>query len=205
MANEGIMALPQGMDMPADQAQNPAPVVTSADSYDAAQTALGMTDPQGSEAAKAAIREAIGDLQLTPEQLDMMIQMFEYMSQNPGEYKRLVQQLVDEGAVDPGDFPEEYDAEFVGMVLIVLNEMRMMQGQGAMEPMAMSPVVQGLEPMTMADGGLADVAAYLAAQGRNGDTMLAHITPEEAAMLKRMGGAGTINPMTGLPDRKSVV
>jgi len=34
--------------------------------------------------------------------------------------------------------------------------------------------------------------------GRNGDTLLAHINPREAAMLKKMGGSGTINPRTGL-------
>jgi hypothetical protein len=47
---------------------------------------------------------------------------------------------------------------------------------------------------------VADLAAY----GRNGDTMLAHITPQEAAMLKRMGGSGTINPYTGLPEYASI-
>jgi len=36
--------------------------------------------------------------------------------------------------------------------------------------------------------------------GRNGDTMLAHITPAEARMLRRRGGSGTINPVTGLPE-----
>jgi hypothetical protein len=40
----------------------------------------------------------------------------------------------------------------------------------------------------------------LASKGRYGDTMLAHITPEEAALLKARGGAGTINPRTGLPE-----
>jgi len=40
----------------------------------------------------------------------------------------------------------------------------------------------------------------LAAKGRYGDTMLAHINPEEAALLKSRGGAGTINPRTGLPE-----
>jgi hypothetical protein len=30
--------------------------------------------------------------------------------------------------------------------------------------------------------------------------MLAHITPEEASLLKRRGGSGTINPVTGLPE-----
>jgi len=37
-------------------------------------------------------------------------------------------------------------------------------------------------------------------KGRNGDTILAHINPLEAKMLKRAGGSGTINPKTGLPE-----
>jgi hypothetical protein len=37
-----------------------------------------------------------------------------------------------------------------------------------------------------------------AALGRKGDKLLAHITPKEAALLKRRGGAGTRNPATGL-------
>jgi len=40
----------------------------------------------------------------------------------------------------------------------------------------------------------------LASKGRYGDTMLAHINPEEAAMLQSMGGSGTINPQTGLRE-----
>ena len=43
-------------------------------------------------------------------------------------------------------------------------------------------------------------AAKLEQYGRNGDTMLAHITPEEAQLLKSVGGSGTINPKTGLPE-----
>ena len=42
--------------------------------------------------------------------------------------------------------------------------------------------------------------SLLAAQGRNGDTELAHVTPEEKALLKSRGGAGTINPNTGLRE-----
>jgi hypothetical protein len=42
----------------------------------------------------------------------------------------------------------------------------------------------------------------LASLGRGGDTMLAHINPEEAALLKARGGSGTINPNTGLPEFK---
>jgi hypothetical protein len=203
MANEGIMSLPGGMGMLADKsAKQEAPSVTSADSYDAAQTALGMVDPQAVPAMKETIRQAIGDLQLTPEQISLLIQIFEYVSQNPGDYKNLLQKMIEAGAVDKGDFPEEYDPQFIGLVLMVLHEMQQMQGQGAAEPMNLSPIVQGLQPAGMAEGGLADVASYLASQGRGGDSILAHITPEEAAMLRRRGGSGTINPMTGLPEFK---
>jgi hypothetical protein len=41
-------------------------------------------------------------------------------------------------------------------------------------------------------------AQEMAQKGRFGDTMLAHISPEEAQMLQAAGGAGTINPQTGL-------
>ena len=48
--------------------------------------------------------------------------------------------------------------------------------------------------------GLKSIAQELQDYGRGGDTMLAHINPQEAAMLKAMGGSGTINPDTGLPE-----
>lgn len=202
MANEGIMALPQGMGMEGEQAQQQQQTVTSADSYDAAMTALGMVNPGEDAALKEAIRQNIGDLQLTTEQLDMLIQGFEYVSQNPGDYKNLLQKMIESDALDEGDMPEEYDPEFIGAMLAVLQEMRQMQGAGAQEVMDMGPVVEGLQPVGMASGGLADVGQYLASKGRGGDSILAHITPEEAAMLKRRGGSGTINPATGLPEFK---
>jgi len=40
----------------------------------------------------------------------------------------------------------------------------------------------------------------IAQQGRGGDTMLAHLTPEQHAMLTSMGGGSTTNPKTGLPE-----
>lgn len=43
------------------------------------------------------------------------------------------------------------------------------------------------------------IAAHILARlGNRGDTMLAHINPAEALVLKRLGGAGTLNPKTGL-------
>ena len=44
------------------------------------------------------------------------------------------------------------------------------------------------------------LAELIRSQGRGKDTVLAHITPQEAALLKKRGGSGTMNPATGLPE-----
>jgi hypothetical protein len=49
-------------------------------------------------------------------------------------------------------------------------------------------------------GDLRKIARLLQDKGRNGDTILAHINPREAALLREQGGAGDINPETGLPE-----
>lgn len=57
-----------------------------------------------------------------------------------------------------------------------------------------------LRKMTRMGGDLRKIARLLQDKGRNGDTILAHINPREAALLREQGGAGTINPETGLPE-----
>ena len=49
-------------------------------------------------------------------------------------------------------------------------------------------------------GNARELAEMLRQMGRGRDTILAHITPEEAQMLMDMGGSGEINPNTGLPE-----
>jgi hypothetical protein len=66
-------------------------------------------------------------------------------------------------------------------------------------PPAMMPT------MNFKKGGIAslslpEMADMVESAGRNGDTMLAHITPEEAGILQLLGGSGTINPYTGQPE-----
>lgn len=188
--------------MQENEDQGQMPMVTSADSYDAAKTALGMANPQDLSVLTESLRQNMADLELTPSQLETLIEIFEYVSQNPGQYKTIRQDLINRDFVDADDLPEEYDAEFLGAVLVVLNELKATAAQGANAAMMEGPPVEGMgmQPMAMAEGGLADMAALLAAQGRNGDKMLAHITPEEAQFLQERGGAGTINPVTGLPE-----
>jgi len=48
--------------------------------------------------------------------------------------------------------------------------------------------------------GLKSLAQELPKYGRYNDDMVAHISSDEAKLLKSLGGAGTINPATGLPE-----
>jgi hypothetical protein len=199
MADAGIMALPQGQAM---QDQTGAlPAVSSFDAYDAAQTALGRVNPDDQYLVKEALRESIADMDLTPSQVDSLIQIFEYVSQNPDQYPSIREELIRSDYVDAEDLPEQYDPEFLGTALAILNELQMSVGREAQAPMQEEPpIAMGATPLAFAEGGLVEVAKYLAAQGRHGDTMLAHITPSEARLLKKHGGSGTINPVTGLPE-----
>jgi len=56
----------------------------------------------------------------------------------------------------------------------------------------------------MASGGLSSAAQHLASKGRNGDSMLVHMTPGEVKGLQALamahGGSLRINPNTGLPE-----
>jgi hypothetical protein len=54
-----------------------------------------------------------------------------------------------------------------------------------------------------AQGGIASLGNFsegVAQAGRNGDTVLAHITPEQHQYLTELGGGATVNPETGLPE-----
>ena len=48
--------------------------------------------------------------------------------------------------------------------------------------------------------GIKSLARELPNYGRYNDDMVAHISSDEARLLKSLGGAGTINPVTGLPE-----
>lgn len=64
----------------------------------------------------------------------------------------------------------------------------------------MAKIIEALRVDVMGDLMLPALAQVIQSKGRGPDTILAHITPKEAEKLKRDGGAGTINPDTGLPE-----
>jgi len=184
---QGIMALPKN-----GQKQD-TPQLGLDDSYDAIRKGLAEASPQDSMQVQQQLNQMLPALdQLTDEQLDSLINIVQYMHDHEDQYKELVAELVKKGVVDEGTFPEEYNPEVIATLgMVFLEAKRQRQASAPQGP---------VPPMGLAKGGIAEAARMVAGHGRNGDTMLAHINKQEAALLKAHGGSGTINPKTGLPE-----
>lgn len=138
-------------------------------------------DPRYAQALDEMERQ-VADMDMAPDDLDEIIQLLETMLKHPEKYPEILDAALKDGLIEKGMMPEQMDPTFVVSLLAALYGMKDRLSK------------------KMARGGLASAARRLAAQGRHGDTMLAHINPQEAEMLKRSGGAGSINPKTGLPE-----
>jgi len=107
---------------------------------------------------------------------------------DPANYAAIRERYMAQG-VDEELLPEAFDAQLFGALQVALDQLR--------APDTMAP------PQNFAKGGIASLrpmAQAMADAGRNGDTMVAHISPIEAQILKRIGGSGTTNPTTGMPE-----
>jgi hypothetical protein len=140
------------------------------------------SDPQiarGVDVAEARLANAPG---VTPEVIESMVHELERVVQNPSSYPEVRAKAIEEGYAQPGDLPEQYDPQIVMSLLVLLYKLLdRMQGQ------------------KYAKGGAVNAVA---AAGRGGDTMLAHLSPESVRLLTNMGGGGTVNPTTGLTEFK---
>jgi hypothetical protein len=139
--------------------------------------------------AVAEFKSELRGLELPPEVLSVLDQMVDEILANPGDYAMIRAKYMEQDI--PEDLlPPTFDPEFFGAMNIAIDEIRATSGMQT-------------APMAFAKGGLASlnpIAAEMARAGRYGDTMLAHISPREASVLRQMGGSGTINPYTGLPE-----
>lgn len=133
-------------------------------------------DPMAVAEFKAELR----DLELPVEVLDVLNDMVDEILAEPERYDEIRAHYKTQDMPDDM-LPETFDPEFFGALNMALDEIRATSG------------AQARAPQGFAMGGIASL-------GRNGDTMLAHVTPAEMKMLKDKGGAGTINPRTGLPE-----
>jgi hypothetical protein len=142
--------------------------------------------------AVADFRKELADLNVPPEVIDMLRTMVDEVLATPEDYPAIRQKYLAMG-VDEELLPEAFDAALFAALNVALDEL----GSKMPEPMPMAP------PQGFARGGIASLkpmAREMAAAGRYGDTMLAHISPVEAQILRRYGGSGTINPVTGAPE-----
>ena len=179
---QGIMTLPQGgaASAPADPQQEAVfqKLRQEVPPKQFSNEVLGAASQADPQAVKAFVDE-LRSLEVPMDTLVMLNEMVDAILANPQDYARIRRQYMAQGI--PEDvLPERFDAMFFAALNMALDQL----------------TVQQAAPIGMAGGGIADLAQY----GRHGDTMLAHITPEEAALLKSRGGSGTINPVTGLPE-----
>jgi hypothetical protein len=167
--------------------------------------------PVSKDAVREVAPEAYGEMQsmlsseiaaemseMSLQEISQLADIVDYINENPEEYAQVRSSLISAGIIDEEDFPPEMDVEFFATMQVVLEEALAQKEQEA-ATMAQGPVGM-MPPQGFAKGGIAEAAQLVASKGRRGDTMLAHITPAEAQLLRARGGSGTINPATGLPE-----
>jgi len=201
MDQSGIMALPEADKAP----EGPQKGILMSDSYGGYKTALNNISPESGQAVDVATDQIMDQVdQMSDEQLDGLLMLLQTMNDNPEKYKEILQMMIEGGNLDEGDFPPEYDENFVATLMGLLLNAQNMRAQSKGAPMGQGigglPTSLPEGPKGFARGGIAEAVRMVASQGRNGDTMLAHINAKEARMLKSMGGSGTINPATGLHE-----
>ena len=151
------------------------------ESYGAMQQKMGQA-PSASQAVNKALDNITPMLsRLDNKTLGLLLQLTQYLKDHKSKYKELMAKLAAKGSIPAGVFPDKYDPKFLSVfALSVARAQKSREG--------------------MAAGGIADVAQHMKDQGRGKDTMLAHISPKEAKLLRAHGGVGTLNPTTGLPE-----
>lgn len=146
---------------------------------------LAQGNPQVQQAVDQ-IEQRLGDAPISVEDINGLIKFIETALDHPDKYAQLRAAAIVDKKLDGSELPEQFQTQILVPLLIALYGVR--------------DRMQGKEAEEYARGGLTGAARRLRAQGRGGDTVLAHINPKEAAMLKGMGASGTINPSTGLPE-----
>jgi len=154
---------------------------------------MAANDPSVAQAAKV-MEAKLASAPIEPGEIEEVIKVLEFVLQHPDQYPTIRAAAIRDGFIDESLVPEQFDPALIVSILIALY---MIQERVAQQPQ-MPPQQPPQQPMAMAHGGL----ARLAAAGRGGDSMLAYTTAREREMLERVGGAGTVNPNTGLREYK---
>jgi len=150
--------------------------------------------PEQGQAARQEIMAAIQASELPLDKLREIGDWAQRVIEQQVSFEEFQAWLKSQGLED-SDIPKEPDIqELTGMIAVGNTAEAMLAEQGVESEAELAPQGQVAGPISP------EQLQATAAKGRVGDTMLAHINPEEAAVLKSMGGMGTINPQTGLPE-----
>ena len=145
---------------------------------------IAQSDPRFAQAVEAMERAVI-NMPIVPEDLDEAIEILELIVQNPDKYGEIREAAIADEEIDEDVLPPQFDPIYVVSLLVALYGLQ-----------------DRLNEEGYARGGLSVAARRAMTGGRGGDSELVHVNRREAEMLRRAGGAGTINPNTGLREYK---
>jgi len=132
---------------------------------------IAQSDPKFAQAVDAMERAVI-NMPIMPDDLDEGIETLEKIIKNPNKYAEIRSKAIADDMVDEEMLPKQYDQVYIVSLLVAFYGLQ-----------------DRISKKGYARGGLTVAARQLAAQGRGGDTELAHVNPREAAMLRRAGGS----------------
>ena len=104
---------------------------------------------------------------IVPEDVRETIQMLELVLDDPTKYSEIRNAAIADDLITEDMAPIEFDALFVISLLVALYTLE-----------------DQLVSEGFAGGGLAQAGRHLASRGQGGDTMLAHVNPREAEVLR---------------------
>ena len=145
---------------------------------------IAQSDPRFAQAVETMER-AVVNMPIVPEDLDEAIEILELIVQNPSRYGEIREAAIADEEIDEDVLPPQFDPIYVVSLLVALYGLQ-----------------DRLNEQGYARGGLSVAARRAMTGGRGGDSELVHVNRREAEMLRRAGGAGTINPNTGLREYK---
>ena len=145
---------------------------------------IAQSDPRFAQAVETMER-AVVNMPIVPEDLDEAIEILELIVQDPNRYSEIREAAIADEEIDEDVLPPQFDPIYVVSLLVALYGLQ-----------------DRLNEKGFARGGLSVAARRMMTGGRGGDSELVHVNRREAEMLRRAGGAGTINPNTGLREYK---
>ena len=143
-------AVPQGGPGLAPQGQTSAPIPPARMEQEIQR--MVQQNPQIVMQIKQAFEQAVASGELTPEELNMAVQLATAAAQNPQLWPQIVKFAEQQGLADPGMLPQQYDQ---GLVFVILLAAKTVQQQGAPVPGQPQgvPQAEGQPPVASFKGG----------------------------------------------------